>query len=138
MGELSFISDIQSNSVTLGSRYPNCSDTETPPLVIRYPNKFYPNYLILGVSISELVRIPRPLGGLGIRTQRNSDSLSEQILSELLDPWGVGIRTGVNKLSKTDINTCTGFLRSEYGELQNLCRTSLARIEAEIKPFYCF
>ena len=67
---------------TLGSRYPNCSDTETPPSVIRYPNKFYPNYLILGVSISELVRIPRPVVGLVIRTQKNSDSLSEQILSE--------------------------------------------------------
>ena len=38
---------------TLGSRYPNCSDTETPPWVIRYPNKFYPNYLVLGVSVSE-------------------------------------------------------------------------------------
>ena len=74
---------------TLGSRYPNCSDTETPPLVICYPNKFYPNYLILGVSISELVPIPRPLGGLGIRTQKNSDSLSEQILSEL-HIWSLG------------------------------------------------
>ena len=39
---------------TMGSRYPNCSDTETlspPPLEIRYSNKFYP---------SIPVRIPRP------------------------------------------------------------------------------
>ena len=74
-------------------------------MVIRYPNKFYPNYLILGVSITELVRIPRPLGGLGIRTRRNSDSVSEQILSELhtaFDLRGLGIRTGVKKLSKTE------------------------------------
>ena len=65
-----------------------------PPFVIRYPNKLYPNYLILGVSLSELVRIPRPPRGLGIRTQKNNNSLSEQILSELFDIRGLGIRTG--------------------------------------------
>ena len=67
-----------------------------PPLVIRYPNKLYPNYLIQGVSITELVRIPRPQGGLGIRTQKNTDSLSEQIFSELVDPRGLDIRTQKN------------------------------------------
>ena len=124
----------------------------------------------LGIRI---VRIPRPPlvirypRGLGIRTQKNTDSISEQILSELFDPRGSISelkRMLIRYLNKFYPNylifgsvwqplfgyqdpwdqkviknrklICTGFWRSEYGELKNLCRTSLARLGADIKAFF--
>jgi len=82
------------NFSRLGSQYPNCLDTETPlpPLVIHYPNKFYPNlfgyqdpaqplFRYRGVSVSEFLEL---LSEFRYRDPLFSDSLSEQIFSELI------------------------------------------------------
>ena len=77
------------------------------------------------------VRIPRLTVGLGIRTpvpiQRNWVRIPRPLRSN------IGM---IKKLPKQIINTRFG--RSEYGELRNLCKTSLASLEAEKRPLYCF
>ena len=46
---------------------------------------------------------------------------------------------GSESCQKQIINTnCTGFWRYEYEKLKNLCRTSLASLEAEMKPLHSF
>jgi hypothetical protein len=81
-----------------------------------------------------------------------SDSLSEQILSKLFGyrdsppPIGPPLFEDPRPLSLVSVSeqgskssqrqkVKTGFRRLVYGELNNLCRTSLAGLEAEKKPY---
>ena len=53
------------------------------------------------------------------------------------DPLPVSVsEQGSISCQKQKVNTW--FCWSAYGELKNLCRTSLTSLEAEKKPFYCF
>ena len=92
-----------------------------------------------GVSVSGLsrYRYPPPF----------HDSVKGRIVSGQFGPKGLGIRTSVLSI-RTGVGiprplrskscqkqkTNTGFGRSEYGEPRNLCKISLASLEAEIKP----
>ena len=69
------------------------------------------------------VRIPRPTVDFGIRTP------------VLNIRTGVRIPRPLRSKSCQKQKTNSGFGKSEYGELKNLCKTPLASLEAEKKPF---